>query len=101
VGHCGGEISNSFIANKSKSFSPERFETAPFQNGCLALRSLAEMNLRPMIKSSVMSVLPQARHGDLETAATSISQLPVGSKTFWLLLKQGKTGLRGCGANLF
>jgi hypothetical protein len=60
-GHCGAEISNSFKSNKAMIFSPEAFEIALFQNGCLAFRSPASIDLRLNLKSSVMSASPQAR----------------------------------------
>jgi hypothetical protein len=45
IGHCGVKISNLFTSNKFKSFSPEVPETAVLQNGHLAFRSLARMDL--------------------------------------------------------
>jgi hypothetical protein len=65
VGYCGAEISNSLKSNKAISFSPEKFETALFQNGCLAFRSPAKIDLRLKLKSSVISISLQARPGDL------------------------------------
>jgi hypothetical protein len=43
---------------------PEGFETALFQNGCLAFRSPAKIDLRLKVKCSVMSVSFQARPRD-------------------------------------
>ena len=45
LGNCGIEISNSFPSNSSSSFSPEGFEIALLQNGFLAFRSRAKMDL--------------------------------------------------------
>jgi hypothetical protein len=65
VGHCGAEISNLLNSSKAISFSPEGFESALFQNGCLAFKSLAKIDLRLKLKSSVISASLQARPGDL------------------------------------
>jgi hypothetical protein len=43
---------------KSTSFSPEEFETALFQNGCLAFRSPARIDFLLELKSSDVSVVP-------------------------------------------
>jgi hypothetical protein len=51
---CGAGISNSLISNNN-SFLPEGFETAPFQNGCLAFSSPALADLCLKLKSSVTS----------------------------------------------
>jgi hypothetical protein len=81
VGHCGAEISNSCTSNKLSSFSPEGFETALFQNGFLACRSPAKIDLCLKLKSSVMSESFQAQPGDLQTAASMTSLLPIGMQT--------------------
>jgi hypothetical protein len=81
VGHCGAEISNWFTSNKCNSLSPEGFETALFQNGFLAFRSPAKIDLGLKLKSSVMSVSLQARPGDLKTAASNTSLLTIGMQT--------------------
>jgi hypothetical protein len=65
VGHCGAEISNSFICSKLSSFITEGLETILFQNGCLAFGSPAKMNLLLKLKSSMMSASLQALARDL------------------------------------
>jgi hypothetical protein len=45
----------SFVSNNCSNFSPEGFETALFQDGCLALRSPAKMHLCLRFKSLAMS----------------------------------------------
>jgi hypothetical protein len=57
VGLCGVEISNSLKKNETINFSPERFATEILQNGYLAYRSAAKINLRQNRKSSVISEL--------------------------------------------
>jgi hypothetical protein len=81
VEHCGAEISNWFTSNKCNSSSPERFETALFRNGCLAFRSPPKLDLRLRLKSSMMSTSLQALPGDLYTATSSTSLLPIGMQT--------------------
>jgi hypothetical protein len=46
VGHCCAVISSWLASNKHKSSLPEGLETALFQNGCLAFRSPASIDLR-------------------------------------------------------
>jgi hypothetical protein len=81
VGHCGTEISNSCKSNKLNSFSPEGFVTALFQNGCLAFRSPASIDLRLRLKSSVISASLQQLPGDFYTAASKTSLFPIGMQT--------------------
>jgi hypothetical protein len=65
VGYCGAEIAKSFICSKLSSFTPKGLETILFQNGCLAFRSPAKMDLLLKFKSSIMSSSVQALLGDL------------------------------------
>jgi hypothetical protein len=65
LGHYGAEISNFFMSNKTKSFSPEGFETVLFQNGCLAFRSSANIVLFLKLKISMTSSSLQVQPGDL------------------------------------
>jgi hypothetical protein len=81
VGHCDAEILNSFMYSKFSSFTFEGLETMLLQNGCLAFRSPASSDLHLKLKSSVMSTSFQAWPGDLQTAASSPSLLPVGMQT--------------------
>jgi hypothetical protein len=97
VGDCGAEISKSFTSNNCNSFSPEGFETALFQNGCLAFRSPASIDLRLKPKSSMMSASLQARPGDLYTAASKTSLFPIGMQTPMASTKQWEASLHGYG----
>jgi hypothetical protein len=95
VGHCGAEISYSFICNKLSSLVPEMLGTTLFQNGCLAFRSLATSDLCLKFKSSVIAASFWAWPGNLLTVTSSTSLLPIGPRPLWLLLKQGEAGLPG------
>jgi hypothetical protein len=55
MGHCGAEISNSFICNKTSRFAPEGLETTLFQIGCLAFRSPGSSDLCLKLKSSIVA----------------------------------------------
>jgi hypothetical protein len=77
VGHCGAEISNKFICTKFSNFAPEGLEITLFQNGCLAFGSPANSNLYLKLKISMTSASFQALPGDLQTAASSTSLLPI------------------------
>jgi hypothetical protein len=87
VGHCGAEISDSFICRKFSSFTHEVLETTLFQNGCLAFGSPARRDLCLKLKSSVVFVSFQAWSGDLQTAASSTSLLPLDMQTPMVSIK--------------
>jgi hypothetical protein len=67
--------------SKFSSFDPEALETTLFQNGCLAFSSPAKIDLCLRLKSSVKSVSFQAWPGNLQTAESSTSLLPIGMQT--------------------
>jgi hypothetical protein len=74
-------LSNSFIRSKFSSFRPEGLETTLFQNGCLLFRSPTSSDLCLKLKGSLMFESFQAWPGDLQTAVSSTSVLPIGMQT--------------------